>query len=165
VVLTVDRTSASLELPVIDGPSPVVERPVLPPPNPAGASASAKEARKDDPSTGWVKWAIAHEALAHATRAEAGSAGDYGARDGATAFAERYDGVVRVSLDDPGTASSSSEGWYELRFPEATCAAHAEMTVESDRQAYRVGIDLVVSEDGVERWRRRWDRTFPRDLQ
>jgi hypothetical protein len=39
------------------------------------------------------------------------------------------------------------------------------MTIESDRDAYRVGIDLVVSEDGVERWRRRWDRTIPRDLQ
>jgi predicted acyl esterase len=165
VTLAVERASASLELPVIDGPSPVVERPVLPPPNPAAASVSPKERAKDDPSKGWVRWAVAHEALAHATRAEAGSAGDYEAGDGVAAFAERYDGVVRVSIDDPGSASSWSEGRYEIRFREATCAAHAVMTVESDRHEYRVGIDLVVSEDGEERWRRRWDRSMPRDLQ
>lgn len=165
LTLTIDRATAMLELPVLGGAPPALEPPVLPPPNRARANTSPKERPKDDPSTGWVKWAVAHEELAHATRAEAGSAGDYPARDDVTAFAERYDGVVRVSLDDPGTASTWSEGWFELRFPEATCTSHAEMTVESDRDAYRVGIDLVVSEDGVERWRRRWDRTFPRDLQ
>ncbi len=165
VTLTVVRASASLELPVIDGPSPVIERPVLPPPNPAAASVSAKELPKDDPSKGWVRWAVTHEALGHATHAQAGSAGDYEAGDDVAGFAERYDGVVGVSLDDPGNASSWSECRYELRFPESTCAAHAVMTVESDRDDYRVAIELVVSEDGTERWRRRWDRTIPRDLQ
>jgi uncharacterized protein len=165
LTLSIDRATATLELPVLDGPPPVPEPPALPPPNRERANTSPKERPKEDPSAGWVKWSVAREQLAHATRAEAGSAGDYPARDDVTAFAERYDGVVRVSLDDPGTASTWSEGWFELRFPEAACTSHAEMTVESDRDAYRVGIDLVVSEDGVERWRRRWDRTIPRDLQ
>jgi hypothetical protein len=39
------------------------------------------------------------------------------------------------------------------------------VSVESDRASYHVTIHLVVSENGKERQRRRWDRTFVRDLQ
>jgi hypothetical protein len=39
-----------------------------------------------------------------------------------------------------------------------------DITVTSDRDHYDVAIDLLVSEDGEERWRRRWDQRFPRDL-
>jgi len=37
--------------------------------------------------------------------------------------------------------------------------------VDSDRDTYRVAIELVVDDDGRERHRRRWERTVPRDLQ
>jgi hypothetical protein len=37
--------------------------------------------------------------------------------------------------------------------------------MDSDAETYRVTIELVVSEDGQERWHRSWERSFPRDLQ
>ena len=50
-------------------------------------------------------------------------------------------------------------------WPEATCESHVASRIVSDADAYTVEIELKVSEDGRERWTRRWDRTFPRDLQ
>ena len=52
-----------------------------------------------------------------------------------------------------------------LLFPEATCRSVATSTVRSDAETYRLTIEVVVTEDGVERWRRSWERTFPRDDQ
>jgi predicted acyl esterase len=164
--LELDRATASLELPVLDGASPAASTPILPPPTPEHANASPKEQPKDDPERGWVKWSVEHRQLSHETVAVAGSFGDYEADpDGeAPSFLELYDGTVRVSTDDPALAASDSEARFELRFPEAMCEAHAMMHVESDRHEYRVTIDLTTREDGEERWHRRWERTFPRDL-
>ncbi len=36
--------------------------------------------------------------------------------------------------------------------------------IESDSEVCHATIDLVVHEDGEERFRRRWERTIPRDL-
>ena len=163
--LEIDRATATLELPVLEGPSPVDARPSLPSPTEV-ANASAKERPKDDPGRGWVKWSVEHRQLSHETVAVAGSFGDYDAdpeRD-VPSFLELYDGTVRVSTDDPAVSAADAEARFELRFPEATCEAHATVHVESDRHEYRVAIELVTREDGDERWRRRWDRTFPRDL-
>jgi hypothetical protein len=52
-----------------------------------------------------------------------------------------------------------------MRWPEATCATDVTLDVQSDRDEYRVRIDLKVREDGQERWHRTWDRTIPRDHQ
>jgi hypothetical protein len=80
-------------------------------------------------------------------------------------MADTYGGVVGVSVDDPGRAWARAEADHELRFPEATVRTRVDLSLVSDADTYRVEIDLVVSEDGEERWRRRWDRTFPRDGQ
>ncbi|MEA2550988.1 MAG: hypothetical protein QOE25_757, partial [Actinomycetota bacterium] len=76
-----------------------------------------------------------------------------------------YRGVVSVSSVDPGRASADAEATFETRWPEATCATRTELKIESDRTGYRVHAELIASENGEERWRRSWDRTFPRDLQ
>jgi predicted acyl esterase len=166
VTLTVDRAAAALTLPVLDGPSPVAERPVLAPPNLAEANRSPKELDKpDDPRKGWVRWEVSHEQLAHETRAYAGSFGDYEPHDSVPSFAELYDGLVTVSTDDPGRARAHGEARFELRWPEATCVARSTLAVESDADAYRVRIDLTVGEDGRELWHRAWERTIPRDHQ
>ena len=99
------------------------------------------------------------------TRAVVGSHGDYDEKDDTPSFAERYAGVVTVRPDDPGKASAHGEATFEMRWPEATCGASVTLDVESDRDAYRVQVDLRVSEDGDERWHRTWDRTIPRDHQ
>jgi uncharacterized protein len=166
VSLIIDRSSGALTLPVLGGTSPAPERPVLAPPNLAEANQSPKEREKPaDESTGWVKWSVAHEQLKHETRAYAGSFGDYEAKGEVPSFVELYDGVVSVSTDDPGAARSESEARFEMRWPEATCASATTMRIESDRDSYRVEIDLRVSEDGRELWHRRWEETFPRDGQ
>ncbi len=162
--LSIDRSTATLELPVLHGPSPTPDAPVVPPPDVEHANASPKERPKDDDEKGWVKWSVEHHQLAHETRATAGSFGDYEARGDTPSFRELYGGVVAVSTDDPGRAWSNSQARFDMRFPEATCSAHVTMRVDSDRTDYRVVIDLTVSEDDRELWTRQWDRTIPRDL-
>jgi len=163
--LTVDRASASLTLPVLDGPSPVSDELVLPPPNATPSNQSPKERPKLDPSKGWVRWSVAHEQLAHETRANAGSFGDHESEGTMPSFLELYDGVVTVSTQDPGIARSQSESRFAIRWPEATCESHVFMNVESDARDYRVRIELSASQDGQELWRREWDRKIPRDHQ
>jgi hypothetical protein len=72
---------------------------------------------------------------------------------------------VGVSFDDPGRAWAAGESDLEIRYPEATVRSQVSLRMESDRTTYRVVADLTVSENGEERRRRHWDRTFPRDLQ
>jgi predicted acyl esterase len=162
--LSVDPATATLTLPVLDGPSPVGEVPVLPPPS-ATPNQSPKERPKLDPSKGWVKWSVAHEQLAHETRAYAGSFGDHDGQGPIPSLLELYDGVVTVSTNDPGVARSESEARFVLRWEEAVCESHVRMRIDSDAREYRVHIELTTAEDGQERWRRSWDRAFPRDLQ
>ena len=164
--LTVDRASAVLTLPVMDGPSPVAERPVLPPPNPESANQSPKERNKpDDGTKGWVRWEISHEQLKHETCAYAGSFGDYDAYDDVPSFAELYGGHIAVSTEDPGIGRAESESRFTMRFPEATCEARVVMSLTSTATGYRLKLDLTTSEAGEARWSRTWDRTFPRDHQ
>jgi len=42
--------------------------------------------------------------------------------------------------------------------------SRTDMAIESDAEAFRTTIDLVVHEGGEERFRRRWERSIPRDL-
>jgi hypothetical protein len=164
VTLTIERGDAELELPVLDGPSPVQARPMLPPPNPGGASVGRKEAEKDDDS-GSVTWAIEHRVLERETVARAGSSGSYPASGEIPALDELYGGRVTVPLDDPGRASADSQARFVIRWPEATCESHVAMRVDGSPDAYRVRIDLTAGEEGGERWQRTWERTIPRDLQ
>jgi uncharacterized protein len=164
--LTLDRSTGTLRLPVMDGPSPVTERPELPPPNVALANRSPKElARSEDPAKGWVRWEVSNEHLRHESRAYAGSFGDYGAHDEVPSFAELYGGVVTVSTDDPGIARAESETRFTMRFPEATCETRVVMSLTSTSATYHLRLELTTSEDDEERWARSWDRTFSRDLQ
>ena len=159
VTLTFDRSSATFELPVLDGPSPVAERPQLAPPS----VGDPDEAAGSDPYEG-VRWSVTHEALTRITSANAGSTFSDEATDAVPAARSHYDGVVSVSTLDPGTAVARGEAEYEMRWPEATVISRAELTISSDATAYHTTIDLVVHENGEERFRRRWERAIPRDL-
>jgi hypothetical protein len=80
-------------------------------------------------------------------------------------MSEDYRGVVAVSHDDPGVARAEGDARFTIEWPEATCESHVTSRIVSDAGTYMVEIELKVSEDGRERWTRRWDRTFPRDHQ
>jgi len=158
VTLAIDRATATLTLPVLEGPSPV-----------AGAPSFAPARRGDEaiPNRGHdsYEWRIEHDVPSGETRAVVGNRGDYPAKADVPSFAERYAGTVTVRPDDPGRASAHGEASFEMRWPEATCATDVTLDVQSDRDEYRVKIDLMVREDGQERWHRTWDRTIPRDHQ
>ncbi|MEA2558332.1 MAG: uncharacterized protein QOG88_1870 [Actinomycetota bacterium] len=160
VTLSIERGPSALTLPVLDGPSPVSEAPTLTTPE-----RQQESPEPVDPEKSWVLWKIEDDILKHERRAWAGSFNDYPAYSDVPAFTELYSGVVGVSTTDPGHAYADAEATFEMRWPEATCTAHTDVKVESDRTAYRLRIDLMVSENGEERWRRSWDRSIPRDLQ
>ena len=161
VTLTIDRTAATLTLPVLDGPSPAEGAPSFAPPRLGGVEGDAVPNR----GHGGYDWRIEHDVPAAETRAVVGNHGDYPEKGDAPSFAERYAGVVTVRPDDPGRSSAHGEATFEMRWPEATCGASVTLDVESDRDTYRVRVDLHVTEEGDERWHRTWDRTIPRDHQ
>ena len=93
----------------------------------------------------------------------------YGGRsepaDDTFAYRDRYEGVVGVSPEDPGIAFAEGEGEFEIGYPEATVRTTSRVRLDSDAETYRITIDLAAFEDGEERFRKRWERTIPRDLQ
>jgi predicted acyl esterase len=162
--LSIDRDRSAIELPILDGPSPVSDAPAL---RPVAQTRIVQPTPRtaDGPTRDGVLWSVEEDLLAHERRAATRYGGDYEAAGSLPSMLDRYEGVVGVSQIDPGRAYARGEGEFEMRYPEGTCRALATVAVESDRATYRVTIDLVVSENGEERQRRRWDRTFPRDLQ
>jgi len=164
--LTVDRASAVLTLPVVEGPTPVIERPVLPPARPSPVVPVLDRADRDDKENpGWTRWEITHDQLTRETRAYAGSFNDHVASDGVPSFSELYGGHMAVRTNSPGTARAEAEARFVMRFPEATCESHVVMTLASTETEYQLRFDLTTSESGKARWHRSWERTFPRDHQ
>ena len=86
-------------------------------------------------------------------------------RGAARAYRDRYEGTVGASTTDPGVAFSDGEGEFEIAYPEATVRTHARLRIDSTAAEYTVSIELTASEDGQERFSKRWDRTYPRDGQ
>jgi putative CocE/NonD family hydrolase len=156
--LRLDRAASTLELPVLEGPSPADGAPALPPPRVPQTDPTA------DTEQGWSRWEVSWDAIERERRALATYGGMSPAGD-LPGMRDRYGGTVGVHADDPGRAWAEGESDLEVAYPEATCRSHARVRLDSDADTYRVAIELVVSEGGVERWRRRWDRAFPRDLQ
>jgi len=158
-ILTIDRDQATLSLPVIDGPEPVADAPEL---------ADSSEEQTDPAAQSeedWARWTVTDDVLGQERRAEATYGGDHPSKDGAPSMRDLYGGTVGVSLHDPARAWAAGESDLEIRYPEATVRSQVTLRMDSDPETYRVVIDLAVSENGEERRRRRWDRTFPRDLQ
>ena len=143
---------------MLDGPSPATDVPTFAPPR------HREEAVPTRGEQGYT-WRIEHDVPTGETRAVVGYGGDYPAEDDVPSFLQRYAGTVVVSPVDPGRASAHGEAGFEMRWPEATCGTEVTLDVESDRETYRVRIELTVTEDGEERWRRSWGRTIPRDHQ
>jgi putative CocE/NonD family hydrolase len=161
VTLTIERAGSAIVLPTVEGPSPIAERPVLPPPT-RQAHPLESSRGTEMPS---VTWRIEHDIVAKETRAVTAYGGASEAADGRPGTEEWYEGTVGVSTEDPAVAWVDARATNTLRFPEVTVAGRIHWTIRSDADAYHVDIDAEVDEDGDPRWSRRWERRVPRRLQ
>jgi hypothetical protein len=159
--LTFERGGSALILPVVDGPSPIGERPVL---TTASHGQERYESSKGNPVE-TVVWRVEHGVLDRGTRAVAESSGTTEADGERPRFHELYGGTVAVSTRDPAVASVDSRASLTIEWPEATVTSLVHQVVRSDADAYHLTIDLDVSEGGTLRWSRRWERRIPRRLQ
>jgi hypothetical protein len=162
-VLTIDRASLELAVPVMEGPPPVAEPPVFTP-------APGKDPHAPDETGGQpTVWRIERDVLGRETRCVVSHGADYEAEEGAR-VEERYEGAVGVSTLDPGAAWARATARYVIRWPEADCATEARLELRSDADAYHVVVDVVAEELGGEgvgigRRERHFERTIPRRLQ
>jgi hypothetical protein len=155
--LTIDRSTGELELPVLDGPPPIAERPPI-------TEITGHQHSTDSTDDGWWRWEVTDDGPS--MRIARTGYGGTAERDGAALrYRDRYEGVVGVSRDEPGVAFAEGDAEYEIRYPEAAVRTSSHVRVDSDPQTYRVRIELVADEDGQERFRKTWERTFPRELQ
>jgi hypothetical protein len=146
---------------VVDGPSPIGERPVLQ--EPTKRQERYESAKGNAVDT--VVWRIEHGVLDRQTRAVAESSGTTEAEGERPRFHELYGGTVAVSTQDPAVATAESRSSLTIEWPEAIVNSEVRQVVRSDATAYHLTIELDVSENGTPRWSRRWERRIPRRLQ
>jgi uncharacterized protein len=153
--LEIDRASVALALPMLAG-EPVAPAPELPPPPPEDST--------DDDAGPPAVWRTERDAAE--TRAVTSYGSDYDGPLGAR-IAERYDGTVGVSPNDPAQAWAHGSARYRIAWPETAVETEARLDLSSDADAYHVVVDVVVEEaDGeLGRVERRFERTIPRRLQ
>jgi putative CocE/NonD family hydrolase len=160
--LTIDRASAALELPVLDGAPPITETPQI-------RVVTGHQHGLENTDDGWWRWDVEDDAATGMRLARTGYGGADEPADGSggvtTAYRDRYEGVVGVTPDDPGRAFAEGEAEFECAYREAKVRTSSRVRLESDPSTYTVVIDVTAYEDGMERFRRRWERTFPRELQ
>ena len=159
--LTVGRGDSALMLPVIEGPSPITERPVLATPSRGQERYESSKGNTVDE----VVWRIEHDVLDRETRAVAQSSGTTEAEGERPRFHELYGGTVAVSTRDPAVARADSRASLTIEWPEATVTTEVHQVVRSDATTYHLTIELDVSENGIPRWSRQWERRIPRRLQ
>jgi uncharacterized protein len=159
--LTIERGGSALMLPVIEGPSPITERPILATPSKGQERYESSKGNTVDE----VVWTIEHDVLDRETRAVAKSSGTTEAQGERPRFHELYGGTVAVSTRDPAVARADSRASLTIEWPEATITSQVHQVVRSDAEAYHLTIELDVSENGMPRWSRQWERRIPRRLQ
>ncbi|MDP9296497.1 MAG: CocE/NonD family hydrolase [Actinomycetota bacterium] len=157
------RADAALVLPVLEGPSPVHERPSFPPVDPKELGKTGSDvdlaARKD------IVWRIDHDVMRSRTSAEIDHGGDpYEASPG-TRVHEHYAGVIDVSTKDPGDASATGVGAFAIGWGDIKVRSESRVNLRSDRDAYHIELELEVHENDQLVGRRSWKRSIERRLQ
>ncbi len=157
-VLGIVRESLRLHLPVVTAPPPDAPRPGFPDPSPA--TTAAVRASQALPAT----WRCERDVVEGETRFTV-ERGDAAQLASGIRVVERTQGTIAVSAMEPARAWAEAEAQFELAFPEATVATSSHVRLETDVEREALTIELVVREDDVERWRRRWQRVIPRRLR
>jgi hypothetical protein len=150
--LAVDVGRSTLVLPVLDGP------PVAPPPTFAPGDPVAHRPEH-------VTWEVRDDVVERARRVVIDHGGVRGQASNGAGVLDRYGGEVGVRADDPGTAWAIGGTTYELTWPEATVRSESRGSLRTDRDTWRLELEVDVYEDGEHLFRRRWERELPRHLQ
>jgi uncharacterized protein len=170
--LSIDRTGGALVLPVIAGPPPYRHAPAFAAPR-AESPGSPPTSPSDLATRGGVRgsghvspdpvWRIEHDVLGRERRVVIAHGSDTVLEDGSISI-ERYAGEAVVSTVDPARASASGQATFRLQWPEATVESSVRTSLQSDAGAWRLEIELDVTENDEARWSRRWERRVPRRL-
>jgi predicted acyl esterase len=150
--LAVDVGRSTLVLPVLDGP------PVAPPPTFAPGDPVAHRPEH-------VIWEVRDDVAERARRVVIDHGGVRGQSSNGAEVLDRYGGEVGVRVDDPGTAWAIGGTTYQLTWPEVTVRTESRGSLRTDRDTWRLELEVDVYEDGEHRFRRRWERELPRHLQ
>lgn len=147
VVLEVDRSASTLELPVAGASVPALPLPFV-------------DAPAGDPTEG-VEWHVARDVLRGRTSCWDDHGSTYEIDGGAVT--EHYTGRVEV---DASTWQQRAEATadFTVTWPEATVRSRTEVTLVADAEAFDVRIDLETWRDGEPFVQRSWERRVPRDL-
>ncbi len=163
--LELDRSSLELSLPTVEGPSPIAERPSLPPST--GKNSHAPDSSDEHP----LQWDIVRHVLERRTTALVVHGSDY---DGACSsrVEERYLGSVTARSEDPALGSAVANVRYRITWPAADVETEASLHMRSTGTEYLVRIELRAEElglppdeGGLGRIERAFERVIPRDLQ
>lgn len=150
--LRFDLETCALTLPVLDGP-PVADPPVF-------APGDERPHRPDR-----VVWEVHDDVADRSRRVVIDHGGVRGQASNGAQVLDRYGGEVGVRWDDPGDAWAVGGTTYELTWPEVTVRTESRGSLRTDRDTWRLTLELDVSEDGVPLFHRRWEREVPRHLQ
>jgi len=157
--LGVVRGTLQLRMPVVEGLPAISVPPHFPGPPLSASGSSPIRASHELPAV----WRSEHDVVGGETRFVIDHGAETTLRSG-TRIRERTWGTVAVNAADPARAWADARARFDLSFPEAQVASEAHVRVDTDAVNQVVTIELVVSEAGVERWRRRWQRRSPRGL-
>lgn len=152
--LEVRPADSTLVLPVLPA-APEAPEPPLP---------AVARAHDDGSEPRPVTWRVEDDVLGRERRVVIDHGGRSTLEDGST-VEEHYWGHVAVSTADPAASRAEGGAAFELARPEATVRTEARMRLESDAGSYRLSLEVEAQEDGTPRWSRRFERTYPRDLQ
>jgi hypothetical protein len=150
--LQIDLAATTLFLPVLDGPQ-IADAPTF-------APGDERAHRPDH-----VVWEVRDDVGERVRRVVIDHGGVRGQASNGAGVLDRYGGEVGVGWDDPGRAWAEGSTTYELTWPEATVRTESRGSLQTDRDTWRLELELDVYEDGEHRFHRRWEREVPRDLQ
>lgn len=158
--ITIERDESWLELPVLEG-GRLGEPPAFTEPK----ADKATKGDSDDTHDHQTIWKIEHDVLARERTVTV----DYGYRESDPGdplqMSDQSVGTIRVSTDDPGKSRLDASYWITMRWPEVVVKTSSTFSLVADAETYRVDLQLVVEENGEQKWTRKWDRTIPRNLQ
>jgi putative CocE/NonD family hydrolase len=162
------RRDATLVLPVLNGPTPVAERPQLPPverrtlemgEGPTADTDTDAEARKG------ILWRIDHDVMNMRTSTTIDHGGEPAEAKPGTIVHEHYAGTLDVSTEDPGDAGAVGLGSFDIAYGDVHVKTEARLSLRSDASTYHLRMELEAFENDEPKWSRSWERSIPRKLQ